>query len=240
MAKLEFEDSAALCRYVAEVSPDQTYLLSFSGGKDSVVAWLQLRRFFKRVVPVYMYGIPGLEFVEEGLRYAEQFFGVDHILQLPHPSLYRKLNAFVFQPPSHIKVIQEAERFEFDYDDVFAVAKAAYGLPDETYTAIGVRAVDSLNRWAAIQKYGAVNEKRLTFYPCYDFRKEDLVREIVAARYRLPEDYLLFGRSFDGIDWRFLKPLKERRPADYRRILEWFPLAELEVLRIQFREDYYG
>jgi hypothetical protein len=43
----------------------------------------------------------------------------------------------------------------------------------------------------------------------------------------------MFGRSFDGIDLRFVVPLKERRPADYRRVLEWFPLVEAAVWKYE-------
>jgi hypothetical protein len=42
-------------------------------------------------------------------------------------------------------------------------------------------------------------------------------------------EYEWFGRSFDGIDWRFLAPIKQHAPDDYARILDWFPLADLEV-----------
>jgi hypothetical protein len=41
----------------------------------------------------------------------------------------------------------------------------------------------------------------------------------------------MFGRSFDGLDLRFLVPLKKHRPKDYAKVLEWFPLADLEVFR---------
>lgn len=47
----------------------------------------------------------------------------------------------------------------------------------------------------------------------------------------LPPDYEWFGRSFDGLDHRFLAPLSEHAPADYQRVLRWFPLADLELAR---------
>jgi hypothetical protein len=47
---------------------------------------------------------------------------------------------------------------------------------------------------------------------------------------KLPIDYELFGRSFDGIDYRFAKPLRERLPEDYERIKFWFPLIDVEIL----------
>ena len=238
MPKLDFPDSDALCQYVSEMTGG-VCLLSFSCGKDSIGAWLQLRRHFTRIEPVFMYLIPDLEFVEDAVRYYEEFFQT-RILRLPHPSLYRMLNALTMQAPENCSIIEDAGLLDFDYDAVFDVAMGVFGLPDDSYTAVGVRAVDSPNRWSAIQQYGAVNEKRRSFYPTYDWRKARLVAEIEKAGVKLSDEYRMFGRSFDGIDYRFLKPIKDNYPNDYARILEWFPLAELELKRIEYREAYYG
>lgn len=59
--------------------------------------------------------------------------------------------------------------------------------------------------------------------------RETLPEELVIGQ--LPVDYKLFGRTFDGIDYRFLKPIKENFPRDYEKIITWFPLAELELFR---------
>lgn len=241
MPKIDFSDSDSLCRWVAERSP--ACLLSFSGGKDSIGAWIQCRRFFESVHLVYMYLVPGLEIEEETVAYFEQAMDT-RILRLPHPSLYRLLYNQTMQAPENLAFIEAAiadgRLTMFDYDDVFMVAMKAFGLPDDTYTAVGVRAVDSPNRWSAIKQYGAVNENRRSFYPIYDWRKDRLLDEIRDSGLSLPPEYRLFGRSFDGIDYRFLQPLREHRPADYARILEWFPLAELELKRIEYRSAYYG
>lgn len=231
-------DSDELCRIIAERC-DGTVILSFSGGKDSLAAWLKLRRFFKRILPVYMYLIPDLRFVERGLVQYERYFDT-HIIRMPHPSLYRQLNNFTLQPPEHLATIEAFNPINYDNDDLFDIVKVAYGLPLETYVAIGVRATDSLNRWASVKKYGASNEKRHTFFPIYDYRKDQLLGELREAGIRLPAEYRYFYRSFDGLDWRFLKPMKEHYPDDYQRVLDWFPLAELELKRIEYREAYYG
>ena len=62
-----FETSDELCEYVAEICPD--VLVSFSLGKDSLAAWLHMRKYFRSVNPFFMYMIPGLEFVENALKY---------------------------------------------------------------------------------------------------------------------------------------------------------------------------
>lgn len=232
-----FEDSNALCEYIRELNGD-TVILSFSTGKDSVGAWLQLRQYFRRIIPLYLYTTPGLSFVENSLKYYEDFFGT-RIVRLPHPSFYRMLNALVFQSPENCHIVEDADLPNFDYDQCFDIVREDFGLGLETFAAIGVRARDSLNRWASVKKYGPVNYSRKTFFPIFDYTIDDLRNLIRESGVRLPLDYKLFGRSFDGIDWRFLQPIKDNLPDDYRRILEWFPLAELAIKRMEYRQRYY-
>jgi hypothetical protein len=60
--------------------------------------------------------------------------------------------------------------------------------------------------------------------------KADVMADIERHGIKLPVDYELFGRSFDGIDYRFVKPLRDRLPKDYERIKFWFPLIDLEIM----------
>jgi len=104
----------------------------------------------------------------------------------------------------------------------------------DAWVAVGTRAADSPIRLANIRRYGSANPKRRSFLPVYDWKIARLCEIIKAAGLKLPVDYRLFGRSFDGIDFRFLKPIKDNFPKDYQRILAWFPLAELEIKRREF------
>lgn len=96
---------------------------------------------------------------------------------------------------------------------------------------LGVRAADSPIRRMSIKKTGPVNVRRAQAFPVYDWRAEHLRQAIVEAKCRLPVDYQLFGRSFDGIDARFLLPVREHYPDDYAVICDWFPLAPAIVRR---------
>lgn len=225
----ELPDCDEVCRLVAERHNGET-LLSFSCGKDSLAAWLQLRRHFKKIVPFYLYYVPGLKFVEDYLAYCEDFFGC-RIMRLPHPALYRWLRHFVFQPPERLRFIERAELPEFDYNELHILAREDAGLAPDCPVAQGVRMTDSLNRRATIRRQGVMDRPGGVFYPVWDWNKARVLQEIKDAGLRLSIDYELFGRSFDGLDYRFIGPLKERLPEDYRQILEWFPLVELEVLR---------
>jgi hypothetical protein len=232
-ARRHFDSSDELCAYVRD-QWGEVVLLSFSCGKDSIVAWLQMRRYFTRIVPYYLYEIPRLPLVEEALAYYEDYFQTP-ILRMPHPSLFRKLRNLVFQPPERCALIEAADLPNVTYAMIEAEVRRSSGLPD-AYTGVGTRTADSPIRLASVRKHGSLNPKRRSFLPVYDWRIARVVEELKAARIRLPADYQLFGRSFDGIDYRFLKPLKDNRPEDYARILAWFPLAELEVKRREYAE----
>lgn len=222
---------------IAEVRAEcSRCMLSFSMGKDAMGAYLAIRDKFDEVVPYYKYLVPGLEFVDESLDYYERrLFGGQHIYRLPHPSLIRLLNEFVFQPPERCAVIERLELYEHDYGDVAAAVREAAGLPPNAMTATGVRAADSPNRYRHFKTRGAINRKGLVFAPVFDWNKERLLAAIKKSGVRLPVDYRLFGRTFDGIDLRFLYPIKQHFPRDYQRILEWFPLADMELFRYERR-----
>jgi hypothetical protein len=217
----------ALCRYVAEKSGD-TALLSFSAGKDAVAAWLQMRKYFKRIIPIYLYNIPDLEFVEQGLRYYEDFFQTK-IHRYPNISTLRMLRNCTFQPPSRWPILQDWE-LRITFPQIEADLRRKHGVPD-AFIAIGTRTADSPTRLANVRMYGSLTPTRRSFLPVFDWRIADVVGAIKSAGIKLTVDYEMFGRSFDGVDYRFLQPIKERFPRDYARILEWFPMADLEIMR---------
>ncbi len=224
-----FADSDETCRYIRENSGG-TVILAFSRGKDALGAWLQLRRFFDTVIPYHMELVPGMAFVERSLVYYERFFGTV-IHRYIHPSFYRWLTQLTFQPPERCAVIENTPMLRgLKYDDLVEDLRRRLHLPD-AWVATGVRAVDSPLRMMAVRKHGAANYKRRSFMPVWDWRADRLHEELVTAKVRLPVDYHLWQRTFDGLDHRFLGPLRERFPEDYARVLEWFPLADLEFYR---------
>lgn len=229
--RIEYANSAELCEQMA--AECDTAILAFSTGKDSIAAWLQMRRYFTRIVPYYCYCVPGLEFVEESLRYYEDFFGC-HIYRLPHRSFFRWLRGYVYQPPNRATTIERADLpsdEEYNDDTIGDLIRNCAQLPDGAYVGNGVRMADSPYRRIGIKTHGAINHNAKRFYPVYDWKKEDLMRAFLESGVKLPVDYRLFGRTFDGLDYRFLKPIKEHYPRDYEKIMDWFPLAELEIRR---------
>ena len=217
------EDVIRLARAESDIS-----LLAFSG-KDSLGCYIAIRDVFETLRIYHMYLIPGLEFVEESLDYYERIFGC-HIERLPHPSLYRMLNNGVFQLPDRLPIIANQNLPSFSYDDLDRVMREQYDCMD-AYCATGVRQNDSLQRRISIKTHGPINHKRKTYFPIFDWDKGRLLSEIKKSGIKLGQEYSFMRYSFDGIQARYLIPIKKERPRDYARILEWFPLAEMEVFR---------
>ncbi|CRK55444.1 phosphoadenosine phosphosulfate reductase [Alloactinosynnema sp. L-07] len=204
-------------------------LLGFSRGKDSLAAWLAMREAGITVVPYHLYLVPGLRFVADSLKFYEDFFG-QRIINLPHPSLIRWLNRFVFQPPERCAVIEAAQFPEFAYEELADMLRDVLDLPG-AWNADGVRAADSPNRRMALVTHGPLHTTNRKVKIVWDWRIADVRATLARHHCPLPPEYEWFGRSFDGLDYRFLKPIMDNAPRDYARVLEWFPLADLEVFR---------
>lgn len=221
-----YSSSEELCGAVR--ASHDTALLSFSCGKDSIAAWLRLREYGFRVIPYQLLLVPGLEFVETGIRYFEDWFQTP-ILRLTHPSFVRWLRRYTFQPPDRTAELWDLDLPPLKYADVEDHLHREYGR--ELPIAVGTRSADSPMRRTSIKVHGSVNPYRATFLPIYDWSTKATYAKIAEAGIKLPVDYEMFGRSFDGLDLRFLAPIRQRFPRDYATILEWFPLAALEFPR---------
>lgn len=112
-----------------------------------------------------------------------------------------------------------------------AIARAELGLPADAWVCDGVRAADSPVRRIAMASHGPLNHAHKRCHVVWDWRKYHVYTAIEQCGIRLPRDYDWFGRTFDGIDRRFLEPLRKHAPDDYERVLAWFPLAPLELMR---------
>lgn len=224
------ETSADLRRYVTELSGGKVNL-AFSMGKDAIAAFVALRD--EPGLEIAMHHsevIPGLEFVDVWLDYFERAFGLK-IHRIPSPAFFRYLEHDVFQPPKRSLELKEYRFRSYSTSSLHAYAKELAGQPRTTFVATGVRAADSPERHTSIKRNGSLHPVERTFYPVFDWTITDVCNAIERAGVRLPVDYILFGRTFDGIDWRFLHKIKEHFPRDYERILEWVPLADLEIER---------
>lgn len=219
---------------------DEKIILSFSRGKDSLAAWLaMLDSGIKpdNITPVYYYRVPGLKFDEDSIKYFEDFFQC-HIMRVPHPSFLQMWNDGVYQPPTRTGLIDACEMPSPTYQEIEDLIRVDQGLPPDTCVATGVRAADSIARRTFLKRSGpfTIGKKRVAII--WDWTKGECYDYIESHGAKLPIDYEWFdtgryrsGRTFDGLAAQFLGPIRDNAPEDYQTILEWFPLADLDLFR---------
>lgn len=204
--------------------------LSFSCGKDSIAAWLAMQEYGIEVIPFYFWLVPDLQFIDDEIKYFEEFFDTP-IHRYPNPSFYRLIHACVDQPPERLRIIEAANLPTPDYAQIWDMIFEEHGLPKDTWKADGVRAADSIVRRSSFTQHGVMKQNSHKVSPVADWLKAEVMEAIENAGVKLPIDYEIFGRSFDGIDYRFTKPMSEHLPEDYARLCEWFPFLVTDLIR---------
>jgi hypothetical protein len=225
--------SDALCRSVRERS-GPAVLLGFSRGKDSVAAWLQLRRFFDVVVPFHCASVPHLSFVDASLSYYEAKLGAP-IERFVDSTTLSALHSLTFQPPGAEREIEELEVWEYSKHDLAQLLRDRYAVPD-AYCAYGISAADSIDRRVGVADCGGRHDSVRTFYPCFDWPKPMILSWIEHHGLRLADDYRLANRSLAGFPTvRHLEAMERLYPDDLARVEEMFPLCRAAIARNHFR-----
>ena len=99
-----------------------------------------------------------------------------------------------------------------------------------------MRACDNPYRRASLTKHGLMKQTTHKASVVADWKKAEVMDAIARRGIGLPPDYELFGRSFDGLDMRFMKPLREKRPDDFAVVKKWYPFIEAD----EKRWEHYG
>ena len=198
-------------------------IVAFSGGKESIVTLDMCIKHFKRVVPFFMYYIPGLSFQEKQIRWYEKKYDIQ-IERLPHFELSNLLRYGTFRNEDLTVPI-------IDINDIYAWMRNKYNI---RWIAAGERSGDSVIRGAMIKHSGSIDDKRSRFYPVAWWNKADIMEYIKFKKLYLAIDSRTFGTSFESVNTRSFVFLKEHFPTDYyERALKLFPLAEGAVVRYE-------
>lgn len=222
----------ALCREVAEKSNGTCYLM-FSGGKDSVCAWLQLRRWFKRIVPFHCASIPHLAFKDAYLDYLEYEFQTK-ILRLMGEDLKMALARHVYQETiTECQKIDRLIRPVEDYDKltILNYLRYKFNLP-RAWCAVGISASDSIDRRIYCNQTGGKSEDHRTFYPCWDWPRSEIVKAIRESGLKLSSEYRYSKRSIGGVpSATYNAILAEHYPADYAKVKFFYPMCDIKNYR---------
>lgn len=232
------DESRRLCERIA-AETGGVCLLGFSRGKDSIAAWLHLRRYFKTIVPFHVSSIPGLGFVDRSLDYYENFFQTK-IHRIASGEVLGFIGAMLFQPPGCDEEIADLDPWPYDNADVVRYLRVKLKMPG-AWCAWGINASDSLDRRVYVTQYKGRLPRKRSFYPNWDWKRDRIMAWIKAAGVKLPGDYLLSNRTVASVPlWRCLYRMERVFPEDFRRVEAVFPLIRAELAKNIFRKRQLG
>jgi sulfate adenylyltransferase subunit 2 len=149
------------------------------------------------------------------------------VIQVPHPSRYQAQAIESFMRGGNW------ER-EPSFPETWESVKQQTGI---TWMASGLKKIDSLHRRAMMSQFPlhAIDVKGKRFYPLA-FWSDSLVLRYLKQN-RIPIPFSAGGKSF-GIGFHpvDLRPIRDRFPEDYRKIVKEFPFAETMIMH----EEMYG
>ena len=233
------EATDSLCREIAKKSHGTIFCL-LSRGKDSLCAYLQCLKFFNRIICVHCATVPGYRFADEYLDYLEAMLNT-RILRMMGEDLKMALVRHIYQEtPWECDVIDEVFP-DVDYTklDVLEYLRMKFNLP-RAWCAVGIGKNDSIDRLIYCRKTGGKNVSNRTFYPCWDWPREELLNAITDAGLVLAPEYKYTKRSMGGIpSATYNKVMMEHFPQDWELTKKWYPLAEVKNVREEMIDANY-
>lgn len=195
-------------------------IVAFSGGKESVVTLDLCFRYFKHVVPFFMYICPELSFQEKTLEWYEKKYQTE-IIRLPHMDVSEFFHYGSFRIPDPTYPI-------VSINDIYQYMRLE---TDIWWIAAGERIDDSIVRRAMMKKSGSIDVQRGRFYPVSAWKKREIVDYIKFHNLYIGQDSKKLGFSFKSLWGKELLMLKQYFPGDYDKILRLYPFAAAGVKR---------
>lgn len=230
-------ESRALCKKIAKLT--DTVVMGYSRGKDTLAAVVWLKEFFPRLILFYDDACPGLGIAERSLAEMEQRFGVT-IERTVCQSLFESLGSMIYQPIEDEELIDgmRFNEYPMSRDRTAELIRDKYDV-GHAWIAWGISREDSIVRKSQKKYREGINEAKRVFYPCFDWRRENVLQAITSSNLNLPEDYLLSSRSFASpLNPRGLLRMKEKFPEDFERVKFFYPFIEAALARNEFRRNH--
>ena len=225
--------------YDRVVERNSRLMMSLSIGADSLAMFLHVmesERFDMRDgVYFYYWFLPGVPWVEDYIEYFESKYGVK-IIQLPNPIFVEDQARAFLKTPLTAAATMKLQNTKHAYqknDKKFLekIVKINQGLPEKTLTAVGIKPGDSAMRRMQLRKNEGYAPNQLHWYPLWEYENRDVIALIKRHGLKMPADYDLFGISFENLDYRFAKPIKDNCPVTWELLKSWYPQIEMSVAR---------
>lgn len=218
----KIDDTIRLLEETAKDHP--SVAVAYSDGKDSRVVMDLCFRTFKRVEAFYMYFVPGLKFIDDKLKAAEDRYGIK-IHQIPHEGLADSLRRGVYCDPKDYEEVLPDVKLR----DIYNLAKHAL---DVDLVITGAKASDS--SWRR-RYFHATRTWTDMFYPIKDWNKHDVLGYLRARNIPMPDSSGLNASGVSLIPAELLW-IYDNYPDDFEVVKSYFPYVEAVV----WRRIFYG
>lgn len=192
-------------------------VVAFSGGKDSLVCLDLAVRAFGRVDAFNCEFIPGLECVDEVIHAAEHRWSIK-IRRYPHWGIRDALQNGLYC----FNGLWSDRLVRWEMSDVFALARHDTGARVLVH---GAKKADSVWRRRTL----AVSNRDHRLYPIESWGKRDVFAFLHSRKIPMPTRAAGIDLSHSMVLW-----LHDEHPADFRRLCEFFPLAEALIWKRKF------
>ena len=212
--------ATALDAAIATVA-DKPCLVSFSGGKDSLVVMALAQQYASHVEAFAMYLVPGIRVFDDEIDKAEQRWGLK-IRRYPHwvNAKYRNAGVYCFAPMDPVKL---------KLADIRAVARKDAGID---FVVTGAKRCDSLWRVrVSIKEF----KKGDVAAPLWTWATRDVFDFLKARNIPIPPSEGGRGNGI-GLTTPSLKWLHDEYPDDFARIEAAYPFCRAPLLR----ERWFG
>jgi sulfate adenylyltransferase subunit 2 len=210
---------------------ERVILFHSASGKDSIALLDLISPYFKEVVCVYMYLVKDLSHINRYISYAvKKYPNVSHV-QVPHFSLYS------YRRIGYMGCVKNEKQKLYNLAQLTDIVREKYGVEWVFY---GFKQSDSMNRRLMLRTYekSAINEAQKKCYPLSEYKNNDVLRYIDEKGLIKPEKY---GKSqssgTDITDINYLLFLRNKYPADLRKVVSEFPLVERKLFEHDYKRD---
>ena len=228
-------ETDALCREISKKTHGEIFL-SFSRGKDSLCAWLQCKKFFRKIHVFHCASYPGLKHASAALDYYERAMtdvGGEpvRIMRLVGEELAMALPRAMYQTFDDIDELAELDTPDFSKIDILEQLRYDFNLP-KAWCAFGISMFDSIDRRIYITKTKGRNKKHQSFYPCFDWPRAEIVRAVRESGVKLSGEYRWASRTLGGVPSATVnRILRDHYPEDWERVQAMYPLAWAKSIR---------
>lgn len=111
---------------------------------------------------------------------------------------------------------------------------------DVEYDTNCMKMSDSINRRLLLRNKPDIDHHNKIIYLAKYLKTSEIWQYLRENKVPITKDYEIFGRSADNLlNYQYLIGIKKHYPNDFKKIKEYFPLCELEILRYREYQKQY-